>query len=215
MAAIENELQFQLNAQITNLHLVERLLTLAPRIDRQQFAGLRRADARRRARRRWSGCRACPPRNATRSRRSASRDAAAPFHILEPTETGALMAAPPRARILPDALHRAAADRRDRARARSLDRSGAPRGHVARARHRPGHGDRAGAAAGRSPDAGGHRHGARSTASGPAGRRPPPRWRCGRTRFAATRCRSCRSTAWRRTWRARPRRCASPRRSWT
>ena len=38
MAAIENELQFQLNAQITNLHLVERLLTLAPRIDRRQFA---------------------------------------------------------------------------------------------------------------------------------------------------------------------------------
>src|SRR4026207_1995419 len=38
MAAIENELQFQLNAQIINLHLVERLLTLAPRIERRQFA---------------------------------------------------------------------------------------------------------------------------------------------------------------------------------
>ena len=37
MAAIENELQFQLNSQITNLHLVERLLTLAPDIVRRQF----------------------------------------------------------------------------------------------------------------------------------------------------------------------------------
>ena len=69
MAAIENELQFQLNAQITNLHLVERLLTLAP-YDRSAAVrgvcgadpGAWRADAR------VGAARAGPP-SARRSRR--------------------------------------------------------------------------------------------------------------------------------------------------
>jgi PAS domain S-box-containing protein len=100
MAAIENELQFQLNAQITNLHLVERLLTLAPAIDRTQFAefaaqmlapGAQTLE--------WVPRVPGPQREAFEA--AASRGRPTPFRILEATETGALMEARPRGEYFP------------------------------------------------------------------------------------------------------------------
>ena len=99
MAAIENELQFQLNAQITNLHLVERLLTLAPRIDREQFGAFAEQTLTPGAQTlEWVPRVAAAERDAFEA--AASRNSA-PFHILEPTETGALMVAPPRPEYFP------------------------------------------------------------------------------------------------------------------
>ena len=99
MAAIENELQFQLNSQITNLHLVERLLTLAPRIDRRQFAefaaqtltpGVHALE--------WAPRVAAAERAAFEAAGSAEGQ---PFRILEPTESGALVEAPARPEYFP------------------------------------------------------------------------------------------------------------------
>ena len=98
MAAIENELQFQLNAQITNLHLVERLLTLAPRIDRRQFTefaaqtltpGVQTLE--------WV------PRvaDAARAGFEAAASEGVRYRILEPTESGALVVAPRRPEYFP------------------------------------------------------------------------------------------------------------------
>ena len=99
MAAIENELQFQLNSQITNLHLVERLLTLVPRIDSRQFAefaaqtltpGVQTLE--------WVPRVTDAERAAFEAAASAGGD---PFRILEPTESGALIAAPARPEYFP------------------------------------------------------------------------------------------------------------------
>ncbi|HET9268066.1 MAG TPA: PAS domain S-box protein, partial [Vicinamibacterales bacterium] len=100
MAAIENELQFQLNAQITNLHLVERLLTLAPSIERRQFAEFA-------AQTLTPGAQTLEwvPRVPATERESfeeaASRDAATPFRILEATESGVVIPAPQRPEYFP------------------------------------------------------------------------------------------------------------------
>ena len=100
MAAIENELQFQLNSQITNLHLVERLLTLAPDIDRRQFAEFAAQTLTPGAQTiEWVPRVAAGESDAFEA--AASRDGAAPFRILEPTETGALIEAPPRSEYFP------------------------------------------------------------------------------------------------------------------
>jgi len=100
MAAIENELQFQLNAQITNLHLVERLLTLAPRIDRGQFGTFAAQTLTPGAQTlEWVPRVSAADRDAFEA--AASRDSATPFQILEPTESGALMRAPPRPEYFP------------------------------------------------------------------------------------------------------------------
>ena len=100
MAAIENELQFQLNAQITNLHLVERLLTLAPQIDRQQFAEFAAQTLTPGAQTlEWVPRVAAADREAFEA--AASRDTGTPFRILEPTETGALIPAPARGEYFP------------------------------------------------------------------------------------------------------------------
>ena len=99
MAAIENELQFQVNAQITNLHLVERLLTLAPALDRQQFAeftahtltpGVQSLE--------WVPRVTDAERAAFEAAASAGGD---PFRILEPTDSGALLEAPARPEYFP------------------------------------------------------------------------------------------------------------------
>ena len=99
MAAIENELQVQLNSQITNLHLVERLLTLAPRIDSRQFAafaaqtltpGLHTLE--------WVPRVAEVDRPAFEAAASAGGER---FRILEPTESGALIEARPRPEYFP------------------------------------------------------------------------------------------------------------------
>ena len=100
MAAIENELQFQLNAQITNLRLVERLLTMAPQIDRAQFAtfaaqtitpGVETLE--------WV------PRVATAERESfeaqARGDGDPRFRILELNDSGAVVEAPERPEYFP------------------------------------------------------------------------------------------------------------------
>jgi PAS domain S-box-containing protein len=100
MAAIENELQFQLNAQITNLHLVERLLTLAPTIDRQQFATFASQTLTPGAQTlEWVPRVQASERAAFEA--AASRDTGTPFRILQPTETGALMEAAPRVEYFP------------------------------------------------------------------------------------------------------------------
>jgi PAS domain S-box-containing protein len=100
MAAIENELQFQLNAQITNLHLVERLLTLAPRVDRDQFAEFAAQTLTPGAQTlEWVPRVPADQREAFEA--AASQAGAAPFRILEPTESGALMVAPPRSEYFP------------------------------------------------------------------------------------------------------------------
>jgi PAS domain S-box-containing protein len=100
MAAIENELQFQLNAQITNLHLVERLLTLAPRIDRRQF-GAFAAQTLTPGAQTLEWVPRVPGVERAAFEADASLDAAAPFHILEPTPSGALVVAPPRPEYFP------------------------------------------------------------------------------------------------------------------
>jgi PAS domain S-box-containing protein len=99
MAAIENELQFQLNSQITNLHLVERLLTLAPRIDRRQFSEFA-------AQTLTPGVQSLEwvPRVADEERtafEAAASNDGGPFRILEPTETGALVEARQRPEYFP------------------------------------------------------------------------------------------------------------------
>jgi PAS domain S-box-containing protein len=100
MAAIENELQFQLNSQITNLHLVERLLTLAPSIERQQFAEFAAQTLTPGAQTlEWVPRVPAGEREAFEA--AASRDRPTPFRILEATEAGALMVAPPRGEYFP------------------------------------------------------------------------------------------------------------------
>ena len=86
MAAIENELQFQLNAQITNLHLVERLLTLAPTIDRQQFAEFA-AQTLTPGAQTLEWVPRVPGAEREAFEAAASRGRPTPFRILEPTDT--------------------------------------------------------------------------------------------------------------------------------
>src|SRR6185503_10791854 len=95
MAAIENELQFQLNAQITNLHLVERLLTLAPKVERRQFAEFA-AQTLTPGAQTLEWVPRVPAAERAAFETAASRDSATPFRILEPTEGGALITAPQR-----------------------------------------------------------------------------------------------------------------------
>jgi len=100
MAAIENELQFALNAQVTNLHLVERLLTVAPHVDRAQFADFA-------AQTLAPGVEALEwvPRVAATDRAAfeaaARRDGLSDFRILEVTESGTPIEAPPRSEYFP------------------------------------------------------------------------------------------------------------------
>ena len=158
MAAIENELQVQLNSQITNLHLVERLLTLAPRIDSRQFAAFA-------AQTLTPGVHTLEwvPRVAEVDRAEFEAAASAGgerFRILEPTGSGALIEAPAAAGVLSDSLRRAAADRQHRARAGPLDRPGSPGGDVACAGYGAGHRDRPGHPGRRPADPRGHCRGA-------------------------------------------------------
>jgi PAS domain S-box-containing protein len=100
MAAIENELQFQLNAQITNLHLVERLLTLAPSIDRRQFAEFA-AQTLTPGAQTLEWVPRVPAAERVLFEVVASRDAATPFRILEATESGVVIPAPLRPEYFP------------------------------------------------------------------------------------------------------------------
>jgi hypothetical protein len=146
---------------------------------------------------------------------AASRDAARRSAFLEPTESGALDRAPRAREYFPTLYVEPLLTADTELGLDHLDGPDPPRGDVARARHRPGDGHAAGAAARRSPDARGHRDGAGL----PRDRRAAGSGRPSRLRQDSLRglrdVRSCRSTTWRRTWRAKPPRCAWPPRSWT
>jgi CHASE1-domain containing sensor protein len=144
---------------------------------------------------------------------AASRDSAAAFRILEPTETGALMVAPPRPEYFPtlyvEPLLTAETEL-------GLDHSVDPVRRVAMSRARD-----TGQATVTAPVLlPGDRQTRAVIAMVPVYTMGPDMTSAasvaaGRTRCAATRCRWCRSTTWRRTWRAKPPRCGWPRRSWT